>query len=54
MDSWLKKSHDNGNKRTADDVEAAVYTNANRVLANVFALLYALGTSVLLLFFSIE
>ena len=37
MDSWLKKSHDNGNKRTADDVEAAVKTNANRALANVFA-----------------
>ena len=37
MDSWLKKSHDNGNKRTADDVEAAVNTNANRVFANEFA-----------------
>ena len=34
MDSWLKKSHNNGNKRTADDVEAV---NANRVFANVFA-----------------
>ena len=36
MDSWLKKSHDN-DKRTANDVEAAVKTNANRVFANVFA-----------------
>ena len=35
MDSWLKKSHDNNN--TADDVEAAVKTYANRVFANVFA-----------------
>ena len=34
MDSWLKKSHDNSNKRTADDVEVAVNTNANRVFAN--------------------
>ena len=24
MDSWLKKSNDNGNKPTADDVEATV------------------------------
>ena len=31
MDSWLKY------KRTTDDVEATVKTNANRVLANVFA-----------------
>ena len=37
MDSWLKKSHDNGNKRPADNVEAAVKTNANRVFVNVFA-----------------
>ena len=37
MDSWLKKSHDNGNKPNADDVEAAVNTNAYRVFANVFA-----------------
>ena len=37
MDSLLKKSHDNGNKRTAGDVEASVKTNANRVFANVFA-----------------
>ena len=28
MDSWLKKSNDNGNKLTADDVEAAVKANA--------------------------
>ena len=27
MDSWLKKSHDNGNKGTASDVEAAINTN---------------------------
>ena len=33
MDSWLKKSHDDGNKRIADDVEASVKTNANRVFA---------------------
>ena len=33
----MKKSHDYGNKRTADDVEATVNTNANRVFANVFA-----------------
>ena len=37
MDSWLGKSHDNGNKRTADDVEAAVNTNANREFANEYA-----------------
>ena len=37
MDRWLKKSYDNGTKRTADDVEVAVNTNANRVFANVFA-----------------
>ena len=37
MDSWLKKSHDNGNKRTADDGEASVKTYANRVFSNVFA-----------------
>ena len=37
MDRWLKTSHDNGTKRTADDVEAAVNTNGNRVFANVFA-----------------
>ena len=40
MDSWLKKSHDNGNKRIADDVEA-----------DFFCVLYALDTSALLLFF---
>ena len=45
MDSWLKKQHDKGNKRTGDDVEAAVNTNANRVFAR------PLGTSALLLFF---
>ena len=27
MDSWLKKSNDNGIKPTADDVETAVKTN---------------------------
>ena len=55
MDSWLKKSHDNGIKRTEDDVEAVVKikTNANRVFANVFAFC-ALSTSALWLFFSIE
>ena len=37
MDSWLKKSHHNGKKRTPDDVEAAINTNANRVFANVLA-----------------
>ena len=37
MDRWLKKLHDNSTKHTADDVEAAVNTNANRVFANVFA-----------------
>ena len=37
MDRWLKNPHDNGTKRTADDVEAAVNTNANRVFTNVFA-----------------
>ena len=45
MYSWLKKQHDNGNKRTGYDVEAAVNTNANRVFAR------PLGTSALLLFF---
>ena len=33
MNSRLKMSHNNGNNRTADDVEAAVKTNAKRVLA---------------------
>ena len=28
MDSWLKKSNDNGNKPTADDVEATVEIDA--------------------------
>ena len=28
MDSWLKKSNDDGNKLTADDVEAVVKANA--------------------------
>ena len=37
MDSWLKKSHESSNKRTADDVEAVVKRNANRVFANVVA-----------------
>ena len=37
MHSWLKKLNGNGNKRTVDDVEAAGKTNANGVLANVFA-----------------
>ena len=32
MDSWLEKSHDNGNKRTADDVEAVLKTNARGLL----------------------
>ena len=32
----VKKSHHNGNKRTAYDAEAAVKTYANRVFANVF------------------
>ena len=32
MDRWLKKSHDNRTKRIADDVEAAVNTNANGYL----------------------
>ena len=45
MDSWLKKLHDNVNKRTGDDVEAAVKTDANMAFA------YVLGTSALLLFF---
>ena len=31
MDGWLKKSHVNGNKSTADDAEAEVKTNAYRV-----------------------
>ena len=31
MDSRLKKSLDNSNKRTADDIEAVVKKNANRV-----------------------
>ena len=35
MESWLKKSNDNGNKPTADDVEVAVKANADRVFANV-------------------
>ena len=38
MDSCLKKSKDNGNTLTADDVEAVVKANANTVLANVFVL----------------
>ena len=52
----LKKLHDNSNKRTADDVEAVVKTNANRVLANVFAFCThcVMGTSALLLFSFIE
>ena len=29
MDSWLKKSNDNGNKPTANDVEAAVKANCD-------------------------
>ena len=29
MDSWLKKSNDNGNKPTADDVEATVEVDYN-------------------------
>ena len=33
MDSRLKNSNDNGNKPTADDVEAAVMANTNRVFA---------------------
>ena len=37
MDSWLKKSHDNGISVLAGDVEAAVETNAYWVFANVFA-----------------
>ena len=37
MDSWLKKSHDNDISVLAGDDEAAVETNANWVLANVFA-----------------
>ena len=37
MDSWLQKSHNNCNKPTADDVEAAVKANGNKVFANVFA-----------------
>ena len=45
MDSWLKKSFDNVNKGTGDDVELAVNTNANRMFA------YALGTNALILFF---
>ena len=52
MDSRLKKLHDNGSKPTADDVEAAVKTNANRVFANVLAFLYAVPC--FLFFFSIE
>ena len=28
MDSWFKKSNDNGNKPTADDVEATVEVEA--------------------------
>ena len=35
MDSWLKQSLDNSNKRTPDNVEAAVRTSANWVFANV-------------------
>ena len=42
MDSWLKKWHDNGSEPTADYVEAAVKTNANRVFANVFTFYYLL------------
>ena len=29
MDSWLKKTNDNGNKPTADDVEATVAVDAS-------------------------
>ena len=54
MDSWLEKLHDNGNKRTANGVEVAVKTNANRMFAKCVCVLCALGTSALLLFFPIE
>ena len=40
MDSWLKKLKNNGNKRTADDVEEAVKANANRVLAICVCVLF--------------
>ena len=36
MDSWLKKSQIMVISVLADDVEAVVKTNANRVFANVF------------------
>ena len=37
MDAGQKKSHANANKRTTDNVEAALKASANKVFANVFA-----------------
>ena len=53
MDSWLKTSHNNDNKHTADDVKEAVKTNANRVFAMCLRFV-RIGYQCLVIIFSIE